>query len=137
MLLEKLKSNTTINAQEIAKLVELTSNTQNNIEALVKLNAETAANVVDKANLAYSKSKVIFLVVSILLTAISVITALAITRLLRNSIKQVNILAERLSKYDFTAETDDEGKNEFTEMNRSLKTVIENIKEAIRTVKKM
>lgn len=51
--------------------------------------------------------------------------------------KQVNILAERLSKYDFTAETDDEGKNEFTEMNRSLKTVIENIKEAIRTVKKM
>jgi len=60
MLLEKLKSNTTINAQEIAKLVELTSNTQNNIEALVKLNAETAANVVDKANLAYSKSKVIF-----------------------------------------------------------------------------
>ncbi|WP_201766473.1 methyl-accepting chemotaxis protein [Caldanaerobacter subterraneus] len=50
--------------------------------------------------------------------------------------KQVNILAEKLSNYDFTAETDDEGKNEFTEMNRSLKTVIENIKEAIRTVKK-
>lgn len=54
----------------------------------------------------------------------SLILGFAITKLLRNSMKQINVLVEKLSNYDFTVEINNEGKNEFAEMNSSFKISI-------------
>ncbi|ABY92052.1 MULTISPECIES: methyl-accepting chemotaxis protein [Thermoanaerobacter] len=59
-----------------------------------------------------------------MLTVISIIVGFAITKLLGISMKQINVLVEKLSNYDFTVEIDNEGKNEFAEMNSSFKISI-------------
>ncbi|MGB9812635.1 MAG: methyl-accepting chemotaxis protein [Thermovenabulum sp.] len=135
LLIGKLKTNNIISEAEIQKLDELTANMQNAIDNLVRLNAETAADVVNKANSAYSKSRNIFIGLFIIITAIAVILGVILLRFLRASMAQINFVAERLSQYDFTVELDESGNNEFAQMNRSLKIIIENIKKAIGEVK--
>jgi methyl-accepting chemotaxis protein len=134
-LIEKLKTNTSITEEEIDKMGELASNIQKGIDALVELNAKTSSEVINKANSVYSNSKKIFISVFAFIAVIIILLSSILIRLLRNSMKQINDVTEKLSNYDFTVELESEGKNEFAQMNKSLKIVIKNLKEALKEIK--
>ena len=133
--IDSLKSGKTLSDTEIKYLRQLENNLKNAIEILVKENANVASQVVNKANEAYAKSRIIIINLSIGLILISAILSFILIKLLKDSMAQINNVAEKLSQYDFTVELETEGKNEFIEMNRSLKQVVENIKRAIGEVK--
>ncbi|GFR35521.1 methyl-accepting chemotaxis protein [Thermobrachium celere] len=133
--IDKLKANQTLSYADVQHLEELAKNLEIAIETLVKENATVASQVVDKANNAYLKSRIIIINLSAGLILISAILSFILIKLLKTSMAQINFVAEKLSQYDFTVELETEGKNEFIEMNRSLKQVVENIKRAIGEVK--
>ncbi|MBZ4662966.1 MAG: methyl-accepting chemotaxis protein [Caloramator sp.] len=135
LLINKLKTGQSIAAEEIQNLKSLTENIQNAIDTLVQKNASEATIAVDRANLLYSKSRNIMLSVSLIMVIISAVFAYLVTKLLKNSMAQINYVAEKLSQYDFAVELDTEGKNEFIEMNKSLSKVIDNMKKALAEIK--
>jgi len=134
-LINKLKSNNVVSESEIQNLKDLTQNMQTSIETLVKENATIAKQVVDKANSVYGSSRSIFIALFATLTLILLVFGLLLSKLIRNSMAQINYVAEKLSQYDFTVELDEEGKNEFIQMNRSLKIVIDNLKKALEEIR--
>ncbi|SHF44736.1 methyl-accepting chemotaxis protein [Caloramator proteoclasticus] len=135
LLINQLKTGQSISAEETQNLKSLTLNIQNAIDTLVQKNASEATIAVDRANLLYSKSRTIMLSVSLIMVIISAVFAYLSTKLLKNSMAQINYVAEKLSQYDFTVELDTEGKNEFIEMNKSLSKVIDNMKNALAEIK--
>ncbi|WP_027307840.1 methyl-accepting chemotaxis protein [Caloramator sp. ALD01] len=135
LLINQLKTGQSISAEETQNLKSLTLNIQNAIDTLVQKNASEATIAVDRANLLYSKSRTIMLSVSLIMVIISAVFAYLATKLLKNSMAQINYVAEKLSQYDFTVELDTEGKNEFIEMNKSLSKVIDNMKNALAEIK--
>ncbi|WP_242979329.1 methyl-accepting chemotaxis protein [Clostridium thermopalmarium] len=134
-LITKLKAKTAINLQETEKLGELGTNIQKDIDTLVNLNAQISEEATNKANSVYSTSQKIFIGIFGLVSVIAIVFCLVLTRILRNSMKQINDVTEKLSNYDFSVELETEGKNEFAQMNRSLKTAIANLKEALKDIK--
>jgi methyl-accepting chemotaxis protein len=134
-LITKLKAKTAINLQETEKLGELGTNIQKDIDTLVNLNAQISEEATNKANSVYSTSQKIFIGIFGLVSVIVIVFCLVLTRILRNSMKQINDVTEKLSNYDFSVELETEGKNEFAQMNRSLKTAIANLKEALKDIK--
>ncbi|QCX33206.1 methyl-accepting chemotaxis protein [Caloramator sp. E03] len=131
LLVNKLKSNQVISQEEIQNQRNLTVNIQNAINSLVEKNASESKAAVDRANLLYSKSRTIMIWISISLTILSAVLAYLVIKLLKNSMAQINNVAEKLSQYDFTVDMETNGKNEFVQMNKSLSMVVENIKKAL------
>ncbi|WP_139905152.1 methyl-accepting chemotaxis protein [Clostridium thermarum] len=134
-LIGKLKTNTPITQEEIDKLRELAYNSQKGIDSLVQLNAKTSSEATNRANSVYSNSKNVFIAIFGFIAVITILLSSILTRLLKKSMKQINDVTEKLSNYDFTVELEAEGKNEFGQINRSLKIVIENLKEALKEIK--
>ncbi|MCX7694285.1 MAG: methyl-accepting chemotaxis protein [Caloramator sp.] len=135
LLINKLKSGQTISEEDLQNLRILITNIQNAITTLVEKNATEATGAVDRANLLYAKSRSIMFGISLTMLILSAFLAYLVTKLLKNSMAQINYVAEKLSQYDFTVELDVEGKNEFIEMNKSLALVIDNMKKALAEIK--
>lgn len=135
IVIKKLKSGMKASESEISKLIIYATNAQNDINSLVKLNADTAAEAVNKANKEYSNSRTIFIYIFIILTTLFMILFLALSKLIKVSMLQINDVLTKLSQYDFTVNLQEEGKNEFAQMNRSLAIVINNMKNMLKEVK--
>lgn len=131
ILVNNLKSGKSISQEEVQKLSTLTNNIEKSINALVKDNESKAKEVTDKANSIYIKQKNITIVISFLLIAAALIFGYLVVALFKKSIEQINDVAQKLSKYDFTVDLDTEGNNEFIKMNQALKVVVDNIKNVL------
>lgn len=131
ILVNNLKSGKSISQEEVQKLSTLTNNIEKSINALVKDNEAKAKEVTDKANSIYIKQKNITIVISFLLIAAALIFGYLVVSLFKKSIEQINDVAQKLSKYDFTVDLDTDGNNEFIKMNQALKVVVDNIKNVL------
>lgn len=131
LLVNKLKSSQSISEEDVQKLTTLTNNIQKSIDVLVKDNEAKAKEVTEKANSIYAKLKNMTIVTSFLLIMIALIFGYLVVTLFKKHIEQINEAADKLSKYDFTVNLDTEGNNEFIKMNKSLKAVVDNIKNVL------
>lgn len=131
LLVNKLKSSQSISEEDVQKLTTLTNNIQKSIDVLVKDNEAKAKEVTEKANSIYAKLKNMTITTSFLLIMIALVFGYLVVTLFKKHIEQINEAADKLSKYDFTVNLDTEGNNEFIKMNKSLKAVVDNIKNVL------
>jgi methyl-accepting chemotaxis protein len=133
--IDKLKSKTAISEEEKQRLPVYANEAQKNIDQLVALQAETAKNVITQTEGTYQHAKSQFIGFALGIFILYVILLSVITLLMKKSMAQINNVLSKMSKYDFTVNLETEGKNEFVQMNKSLATVIDNMKQALTEVK--
>lgn len=134
-IINQLKLGKDVHESKITELISYSTEAQLNIDELVSLNEQNAKNVVEDANLLYENSKNKFIAISFIITFLMIVITFGLYRFLKSSMAQINNVLDGLKNYDFTVELDDNGKNEFSEMNRSISHVITNIKKALLEVK--
>ncbi|QEK12788.1 methyl-accepting chemotaxis protein [Crassaminicella thermophila] len=135
-LLSKLQKGAVLSAVEINKIIDCASEVQKNINELISINEVKAQNVVDKANELYGKSRNLFIILSTVIIALIAFLIFLLLILMKKSMAQINNVLTKLSDYDFIVDLEENGKNEFAQMNRSLVDVIKNMQRALIDVKR-
>ncbi|WAA12469.1 methyl-accepting chemotaxis protein [Fervidibacillus halotolerans] len=134
-IINKLKNGESIGKTDTYYFDIFTSRVQENINQLVENNERLADEAVKQANQLYEREKNIFLILASSISIILILFIYLIYLVLKRSITQVNNMLARLANYDFNITLNEDGKNEFAQMNRYFSEVINNIKGALTTVK--
>ncbi|EOD01735.1 methyl-accepting chemotaxis protein [Caldisalinibacter kiritimatiensis] len=134
-IIKKIKYGIEPSESAIKQLTDSAAIAQQNIDELVQLKADNAASVVEKANKVYASSRNIFIGLFIGVLAIFIILSIIITKLIKGSMAQINDVLKKLSEYDFNIKLEEDGKNEFAQMNKSLAIVVDNLKNVLKGVK--
>lgn len=132
---ESLKQGDQVSPEEAAAFAVYASDVQDNINKLVALNAETADKKVKEANFLYSKARSVFAGITVALILVLLILTFILRQLIIGYMAQINEVLDKVAHYDFTVDLEEDGSNEFAQMNRSLAQVIKNMKQALAEVK--
>ena len=135
ILIEQLKLGSTLKSNDISKMVEYSIEAQNAIDDLVYINSEKAKKIVSKSNELSEQSKMIFMVVSVSTGLVVSLLIFGLILFMKNSMAKINNTLLKLANYDYTTKLEIDGKNEFSEMDRSVAMVIENTKSMILKIK--